>query len=277
MRSYLFVPGDDARKVAKALASEADAVILDLEDSVGPDRKEDARRLAAETLGQQAAPRHPKLFVRINALSTGFAKADLQAVMPHGPDGIVLPKAEGPRDIDTLKMLAGRAVPVLAIATETARSLFRMGDYAEAAPPLMAIAWGIEDLSADIGASAMRLPDKRLTEPANFVRSLCLFAAKAAGVEAIDTVYTDIRDIDALEAECAIAARDGFTGKLAIHPAQVPVINRAFTPTTEAIAHARKIVEAFENQSVGVLSIDGQMVDRPHLERAKRLLARVQA
>jgi len=277
MRSLLFVPADDARKIAKALAAGADAVILDLEDSVAADRKGAARQAAAATLAD-ARGAGTKLVVRVNGLATGETEADLAAVMPRRPDALMLPKAERSGDVQALAGMAGADVSIIAIATESARALMRMDSYAETAPPLAGLAWGIEDLSADIGASAMRDAAGAFTDTARLARTLCLVAAKAAGVDAIDGVYTDFRDADGLAAECAAAARDGFTAKLAIHPAQVETINRAFTPSQGAVEEARRVVAAFAAAGdPGVIALDGRMLDRPHLERARRVIARWQA
>ncbi len=274
MRSLLFVPGDDARKSGKAMASDADAVILDLEDSVAPARKAAARETAAAALAGASRGAWPRLIVRVNALATGETAADLAAVMPHRPDALMLPKAQGGGDVLALARLAGVPVDVIAIATESARALFRLESYGSAAPPLAGLTWGIEDLAADIGAAGMREAGA-FTDTARLARALCLVAATAAGVQAIDGVYTDFRDADGLMAECASAARDGFTGKLAIHPAQIEPINRAFTPSPHLVDEARRIVAAFAAAGdPGVIALDGRMLDRPHLERARRLIAR---
>lgn len=275
MRSLLFVPADSERKIAKALASAADAVILDLEDSVAPPNKAAARRLAAEILSSRRSV-NPALLVRVNPLASGLIEADLEAVMPAAPDGLMLPKAGGAEDVKELAALAGSGgLPVIAIATETARALFGIASYVDAVPPLSALTWGAEDLSSDLGAEASRDSDGRLTDPFRLARTLCLVGAKAAGLDAIDTVFVNFRDLSGLAAECRAAARDGFTGKLAIHPDQVEPINRAFTPATAAVEKARRIVEAFAAAGeVGVIGLDGEMHDRPHLVRAERILAR---
>jgi citrate lyase subunit beta/citryl-CoA lyase len=275
MRSLLFVPADDARKTGKALASGADAVILDLEDSVAPARKAAARETAAAALAFASRGAWPRLIVRVNALATGETAADLAAVMPHRPDALMLPKAQGGGDVLALARLAGAPVDVIAIATESARALFRLQSYGRAAPPLAGLTWGIEDLAADIGAAGLRDEAGAFTDTARLARALCLVAATAAGVQAIDGVYTDFRNAEGLMAECAAAARDGFTGKLAIHPAQVAPINRAFTPSPHLVDEARQIVAAFAAAGdPGVIALDGRMLDRPHLERARRLIAR---
>jgi citrate lyase subunit beta/citryl-CoA lyase len=272
LRSLLFVPGDDKRKVAKALTSEADAIILDLEDAVAPRNKEAARSLVAETLDHRSGR---KLFVRINGFSSGHADADLEAVLTHRPDGLVLPKCKSGNDVLQLAALAGPLLPVIAIATETAASLLVMDSYATAGPSLLGLAWGGEDLSVDLGAAANRDAEGRYTEPYRLARSLCLIGARAAGVEPIDAVYTSYRDLGGLEHEARVAARDGFSAKLAIHPDQIPIINEVFTPSEQELNKARRIVAAFaESGNRGVIGLDGEMLDVPHLRRAERLIAR---
>lgn len=277
MRSLLFVPADSERKIARALASGADVVILDLEDSVAAANKPAARRLAAEVLGGRSAG-GPMLIVRVNALSSDHMAADLEAVMPAGPDGFMQPKTLSAEDVKALDAMAGTGgLPIIAIATETARALFCLQTYGDAVPPLIGLTWGAEDLSSDLGAQSSRDDQGRLTDPYRLARTLCLIGARAAGIEPIDTVYVNYRDRDGLEAECRAAARDGFTGKLAIHPDQVEPINRIFTPAPDAMARARRIVEAFKAAGdAGVVGIEGEMLDRPHLVRAELLLARAQ-
>jgi len=276
MRSLLFVPADSERKLAKALASAADVVILDLEDSVAPERKEAARRLAAECLtGRQHGG--PQLFVRINPDPTGLLAADLAAIAPSQPDGLMLPKAGGGKDVLHLVQRLGQAMPVIAIATETAEAMFSLASYGEAVPPLIALAWGAEDLSSDLGALASRDAEGRLTDPYRLARALCLLGARAAGVEPVDTVYLDFRDSDGLARECAAAMRDGFSSKLAIHPDQIDIINEAFTPSDDAIDEARAVIDAFAAAgSAGVVAIGSRMYDIPHRRRAEKLLARAE-
>jgi citrate lyase subunit beta / citryl-CoA lyase len=287
LRSYLFVPGDSARKLEKALQAGADAVIADLEDSVGLSGKETARRVTAEFLrAASSTPDRPSLFVRVNSLATGLTDADLDGVMPAAPDGIVLPKAVGGIDVSHLgaKLAVREAefglddgiTAIVAIATETARSLFALGTFAGASHRLKGMTWGGEDLSVEVGAQTNRLRDGSYTDPYRLARSLTLFAATAAGVDSIDAVYTNFRNEAGLAAECRSARRDGFVAKMAIHPAQVPIINEAFTPSPEALAHARAVVDAFAREpGAGVVGLNGEMLDRPHLERAERLLARL--
>jgi citrate lyase subunit beta/citryl-CoA lyase len=259
----------------KALASGADALILDLEDSVTPERKGDARAAVAAFLAKQHSG--PALWVRINPLDSGMTHDDLAAA--RGADGIVLPKSASGQDVAALDaMLAGVAARILPIATETAAAIFGLGSYAGCSPRLAGITWGAEDLPAAIGAQSSREADGRYTPPYEMIRGLTLFGAHAAGVAPIETVYPNFRDADGLEAYCARAMRDGFTGMMAIHPAQVPVINAAFTPSEAAIAHAQAVVAAFAaNPGAGALQLDGKMIDAPHLKQAQALLARAGA
>ena len=274
LRSLLFVPGDRPDRMAKAMGVGADALILDLEDAVAPEAKPAARAAVAAFL---AAPRDPavRLFVRINPIDGPLAAEDLAAIADARPDGIVLPKAEG---LVSLHALAARGlthIPVLPIATETPAAIFKLGEYACASVPLAGLTWGAEDLPAAIGATAAREADGGYTTPYQLARSLTLFGAHAAGVAAIETVYPDFRDLDGLAAYAARGRRDGFTGMMAIHPAQVPVINAAFTPSADELARAQAIVDLFAaNPGAGALQLDGRMVDAPHLKAAQALLAR---
>jgi citrate lyase subunit beta/citryl-CoA lyase len=287
MRSLLFVPADSDRKMEKSLSSGADCLFLDLEDSVAARNKEKARQMARDFLRmtRDLTPR-PRLYVRVNALDSGLTDTDLDTVMQGAPDGIVQPKPSGGADLQHLSNkiavreaeneLADGATRVIVITTETAASLFHMGTYAGASRRLAGLTWGAEDLSADLGAETSRLPDGTYTPPYILARNLALFAAHAARVQAIDTVYPNFRDETGFRRECEAARRDGFTGKMAIHPAQVPIINAVFTPPEAEIARARAVVEAFSREpNAGVIGIGGEMYDRPHLERAKRLLARL--
>jgi citrate lyase subunit beta/citryl-CoA lyase len=267
LRSLLFVPGDRPERFAKAAASGADALILDLEDSVAPTRKAEARAAVAEYLAQ---PRTLTLLVRVNPLGSGLIDDDLAAVLLHAPDGLMLPKAEGAASIEAVQA----DVPILPVATETPAAIFQLGNYAAVASRLLGLTWGAEDLPAAIGASTSREADGRYTAPYEVVRSLALFGAHAAGVSAVETVYPDFRDLDGLTAYAARGRRDGFTGMMAIHPAQVPVINAAFTPSAEELAHAHAVVDLFAaHPGAGALQLDGRMVDAPHLKQARRLLA----
>lgn len=274
LRSLLFVPGDRPDRMEKALRTGADALILDLEDAVAPAAKPNARRQVATFLG--ANPAAP-LWVRINPLDGEEADRDLAAVLSAHPHGIVLPKAEGGTSVTELarRLTAGgnATAQILAIATETPAAIFQLGTYG-GAKRLAGLTWGAEDLPAAIGASTSREPNGRYTAPYELARSLCLFGAAAAGVAPIETVYPAFRDLEGLAAYAARARRDGFVGMMAIHPAQVPVINAAFTPSAAEVAHARAVVAAFEaNPEAGALSLDGRMIDRPHLLQARRVLA----
>ena len=285
MRSLLFVPADSPRKLAKGLASGADALLIDLEDSVALAAKPAAREFVQAFLGANPPSGQPLLYVRVNALDSGLVDADLAAIMPGHPHGIMLPKCCGGRDVQHLSAklgvhearlgLAEGCTRILAIATETAASLFQLGSYGGMSRRLQALTWGAEDLSADIGAESSRDEAGHLTGPYQLARSLTLLGAAAAGVLAIDTVFTDLRDETGLRSECEAARRDGFAGKMAIHPGQVGIINAAFTPSGAALAQAQAIVSAFAAQpGAGVVALDGQMYDRPHLLRAQRVLAR---
>ncbi len=275
LRSLLFVPGDRPDRFAKAAASGADALILDLEDSVAPSARDAARAAVAAELGR--AGQVPR-FVRVNPLGSGQVEGDLAALAGLKPAGVMLPKAEGAESVARLAerlAAAGIDAPILPIATETPAAVFALGSYAMVARHLAGLTWGAEDLPAAIGAATAREADGRYTAPYAMVRSLALFAAHAAGVAAIETVYPAIRDLDGLAAYARRAARDGFTAMMAIHPAQVPVINAAFTPDAAQVAAARAIVAAFAAApGAGVCQVDGRMVDAPHLKQARRLLAR---
>ncbi len=289
MRSLLFVPADGGKKLDKAMASGADAVIVDLEDSIAPERKAAARASAADFLKDAVkAANRPRLLVRVNGLQTGLTDADLDAVVPTRLDAIMLPKAEGgPAIVHADAKLAAREaisglpdghIKIVAIATETATSLFLAGTYRGASTRLEGLTWGAEDLSVELGAEVSRDAVGRFFAPYQLARALCLAGAAAAQVQAIDTITADFRNIAALGRETVESRRDGFTGKLAIHPTQVPVINEVFTPSAEAIAQARAVVAAFEAKpGTGTVGIDGVMYDRPHLERARHLLARAKA
>ncbi|MEO6579884.1 MAG: CoA ester lyase [Sphingomicrobium sp.] len=270
-RSWLFVPADSEKKIAKAVASDADAIIFDLEDSVALDRKQAARDLL-KTLSRNDGPRW---WVRINPLRTDHHKKDLEVFASADFEGVVLPKAESGGDIAELAHRTGN-LPIHAIVTETAASLFGLLSYRDSQSPLAAMCWGAEDLSAALGASSKYDEDGALSFTYRLARSLTLAGAVAAGVQPVDGVFADFRDEAGLIAEARAAAREGFTGKLAIHPEQVAPINAAFTPSADEIAYAREIVDAFEaDPSAGVLSVAGRMIDRPHLIQARRLLSRI--
>ncbi|MEQ8206584.1 MAG: CoA ester lyase [Woeseia sp.] len=279
-RSYLFVPGDSERKLVKARDSNADALIVDLEDSVSSAARSAARRLVGEFLAERAKP---ELWLRINPLDTEDALLDLRAAFPGAPCGIVLPKANGGSDITRLVELlngfeAEHGIPmgqtkILPLVTERPEALFRLHEYAGSSERLAAMSWGGEDLSAAVGASRNRDDNGSWLAPYELARSLCLFGAAAAGVDAVDTVFTNFRDESGLAAYATAARRDGFSGMLAIHPAQVATINSAFTPSRDEIERAERIVAMFaDSPDAGVLALDGEMLDRPHLLQAERLL-----
>jgi citrate lyase subunit beta/citryl-CoA lyase len=289
MRSALFVPGDDEKKLAKALLSGADALLLDLEDSVAYSAKERARRIVAEfirTVATQTA--RPRLLVRVNPLESGLAEADLDAIMPSAPEGVMLPKSLGGASVQELGVklavreasfgLEDGVTRIVPIATESARALFGMDSYRGCSQRLAGIAWGGEDLSADLGAESNRQSDGAYAGPYFLARNLTLLGATAAHVAPIDTVFTNFRDEEGLRAEAIAARRDGFWAKMAIHPAQVRVINQVFTLAPNDIARARAIIAAFEAApGAGVVGLDGEMLDRPHQLRAEKILARAAA
>lgn len=275
LRSLLFVPGDRPDRMEKALGLGADALILDLEDAVAPAKKAEARTAVAAFLAR--SDRTPALFVRINPLDSGMTREDLDAA--EGADGIVLPKSEGAGSLFDLDRLLEKRndqrAKILPIATETPAAIFTLGNYGQVTERLCGLTWGAEDLPAAIGAATSREADGRYTAPYELARSLTLFGAHAAGVPAIETVYPDFRDLDGLAAYAARGARDGFTGMMAIHPTQIAPINAAFTPSEEAVAAARRVVEAFEaNPDAGAIAIDGKMYDLPHLKAARRVIER---
>ncbi|HVN01022.1 MAG TPA: CoA ester lyase [Caulobacteraceae bacterium] len=278
----LFVPADSERKFEKAQGCGADALILDLEDAVAAPLKAEARSRVATWLAQ-TDQRDWAFFVRINPFETGLTLADLAAVVRPGLDGLVVPKANGAEDIerlgcylDAFETAAGMtlgSVKLVVVATETPQAMFRLGSYAPAHPRLAALTWGGEDLSVAIGAVTPRQEDGRWTEPYRHVRSWCLFAAAAARVAPLETLYADFRDSEGLAAMAQAARRDGFTGQIAIHPDQVPVINASFTPSEADVAHARRVIAAFAARpDAGTVGIDGKMYDRPHLTAAEKVL-----
>lgn len=278
IRSYLFTPADQAGKVTKALGGDADAVILDLEDAVDPARRPAAREIAAGAIDGR-----PDVWVRINPLGSDDADLDLEAIVPAAPAGIVLPKPESAADavllarrLDELEAAAGLErgrTRILPLCTERPGALFALGAYRQSTPRLAALSWGAEDLSSALGAAANRDAAGEWLPPYQLARSLCLFAAAAAGVPAVDTVYTNFRDADGLARAANAARRDGFSGVLAIHPAQIAIIHQAFTPTAAEVERAQQIVERFADEPAsGAVALDGVMLDRPHLLQAKRTL-----
>jgi citrate lyase subunit beta/citryl-CoA lyase len=287
MRSLLFVPADGGPKLDKAMASGADAVIIDLEDSIAPERKDVARAAALDFLKTHRFKKErPRLLVRINGLDTGMTDADLDAIVAGAPDAVLFPKAEGGASLvhvdakltarEAIAGLPEGTIKVLAQNVESATGLFLAGTFRETSKRLIGMTWGPEDLSAELGAETNREADGSLTEPYRLARSMCLYGAAAAKVPAIETIHVDFRNLDALRRDTEIARRDGFTGRLAIHPAQVPVINEVFTPSAAQIEKAKAIVAAFAAKpGAGAVGIDGKMYDRPHLARAKALLERL--
>jgi citrate lyase subunit beta / citryl-CoA lyase len=288
IRSMLFVPADSERKIAKSASSAADALILDLEDSVADARKPVAREMAVATIAaRQATGAGPLLYVRINPLDSAFAMADLAAVVVPGLAGVMLPKANSAADIlrlsyclDALEARAGLAagsVRIVPVATETAQALLQAHSYVGTALPRLAgITWGAEDLSSAIGAMGNREEDGQYSPIYQWAGSLCLSMAAAAGVPAIDTLHADFKDAAGLAAACRASRRRGFKGRLAIHPDQVDPINAAYSPSAAELAHAQRIVDAFAaNPSAGALSLDGVMIDKPHLTQARRTLGLV--
>jgi citrate lyase subunit beta/citryl-CoA lyase len=286
LRSLLFIPGDSEKKLGKADAAGADAIILDLEDSVAPARKAQAREVVPAFLADRPkAARPSQLWVRINSLDTAMALQDLAAIITGEPDGIMLPKAEGPADLqklsfflDALEARAGieaGAIRILPVATETAAAPFTLGDYAAAKlSRLLGLTWGAEDLSAAIGASTNLDPAGGWAFTYRLVRSLTLLGAKSAGIQAIDTLFVDFRDEAGLRATSRASRAEGFTGRLAIHPAQVAAINESYMPSQEEIAHAQRVIAAFAaDPMAGTVGLDGNMIDVPHLKQAQALIA----
>jgi len=283
LRSLLFIPADSERKLQKGDGVEADMLILDLEDAVAPAKKQAARELARDYLSDRPTNRKSQLWVRINPISTPESRSDLEQIMEGRPDGIVQPKTRNPDDVIELGLELNRieqelgiesgSTRILPVATETPQAMFSLGQFSRCGPRLAALTWGAEDLSAAIGAMTNKESSGEWTFPFQVARAMCLFAASAAGVPAIDTLFADFRDAEGLRASCDTARRDGFSGKMAIHPAQVDVINEAFTPSAEEIAHAQRVVQAFAAEpDAGVIALDGKMLDVPHLLQARKIL-----
>lgn len=279
LRSLLFVPADSERKLAKAKSSKADALILDLEDSVTPENRPRARELARAFLNEK---RGPELWVRINPVGSVDSVADLEAIVAGAPAGLMVPKPDSPQTLveldgvisglETRHGLQERSIKLLPVATETAAAVTTLMQYRDPPPRLVALTWGAEDLSAALGAAISRDNAGELLLTYKVVRSLCLIAAKAAGVEAIETLYADFRNPKGLEEMARAAQREGFSGMMAIHPDQVEIINAAFTPSADDVAHAKRVIDAFA-AGKGVASLDGKMLDQPHLKQAKHILA----
>lgn len=293
MRSYLFVPGDSQRKLDKSPSSGADCLLIDLEDSVSPSQKPAARQMTGAFIEATRAANQssdtPGLVVRVNPLNSGLTEDDLAAIIAVKPDGVLLPKSESGADVQQLSTMiavheaeAGieeGATDIHALVTETAMGALNAATYRGVSKRLRTLSWGGEDLSADLGVETNRTGDGHYTDLFRYVRTITLLGAAAAGVGAVDTVFVDFKNTEGLERECREAVRDGFSGKMAIHPAQVEIINRVFTPSKTAVERARRIVQLFEDagDEVGVLSLDGQMIDRPHLKQAQQILYRAKS
>jgi citrate lyase subunit beta/citryl-CoA lyase len=286
----LFIPADDEKKLGKGLSTGADALILDLEDAVSAARKAAARPIAAQYIAEtRAKPNRPLIYVRINALDTNLWEEDVAGIANALPDGILLPKARSGEDVHTLSIALNHAeeksgaptgsTRIVTLVTETPISLLQLHTYVGSSTRLSGITWGAEDLSAVLGARTNREKDERTwTSPYLLARNLCLFTAAAANVQPIDTVFVNLRDEEGLRQECQAAVRDGFTGKMAIHPDQVSVINEVFTPSANEVALSEEVLQAFTaNPEAGVLAIRGIMVDKAHIARAERILARAKA
>jgi len=285
MRSFLFVPADSERKLAKGPQSGADGLILDLEDSVAPDRKMVARDMALAFLRAAKRDTGPKLYIRVNALDTGLTLGDLATIMQGKPDGIVFPKCIGQRDLDLLATyldafearegIQAGTTRILTVATESAAAVLALTAATAKHPRLIGHSWGGEDLMADLGALAKGPAPGVYDDTFKFARTVNLLASVAAGVTAYDTVYPDIKNVEGLRAEAHEARRMGYGGKIAIHPDQVAIIHDVFTPSAQEVDWAKRVVDAFEsNPGSGVLTLDGKMLDRPHFVLARRLLAR---
>ena len=286
LRSMLFVPGDSERKLARGETSGADALILDLEDSVAAERTGIARAMVRAYLDARPERAAQQLWVRINPLDTGKALPDLAATVGGAPDGIMLPKPDSAAEIVRLDhylsalearegLLPG-VIRIIPVATETARSVFTLGGYAGCSARLTGITWGAEDLSAALGASTNKAPGGGFAAVYEMARSLCLAGAAAAGVQPIDTLYADFRDPEGLAADSRLSRQYGFTGRLAIHPDQVAPINAAYRPSEAEVAHARRVLAAFAAApGTGVVGLDGKMLDMPHLKQAQRVVQAV--
>jgi len=289
MRSLLFVPADSHRKLEKSLESGADAIIIDLEDAIAADQKETARANAAAFIRSlPESSSRPPLFIRVNGLESGLTDADLDAVLPAKPYGVVLPKGEGGASIvhldakltarEAMHGIEDGATRIFAFAIESASAIFLAGTYAGASARLLGLTWGSEDLSYEFGGVSSRNAEGQFFEPYKLARTLCLAAAASAKVLAIDTVYADFRNPEGLRREAQDAADQGFAGKMAIHPAQIAILNEVFAPSAEKIAWARAVAEAFAAApDKGAVQVDGVMYDRPHLLHAEHLLKQVKA
>jgi citrate lyase subunit beta/citryl-CoA lyase len=286
LKSLLFVPGDSEKKMIKAMASNASALILDLEDSVSVEKIDIARAMVRDLLRSNPDRTKQKLWVRINPLSSPLALADLARIVAGGPDGIMLPKVESVQDVvlldHFLSALEQREgiplghVRIIPVATETPEAMFEIKSYKGASARLLGLTWGAEDLSTALGASTNRLENGEYEFTYQLARSLCLLGAHAAGLQAVETITTNFRDQELLKREVRASRRAGFTGKIAIHPDQIEPINAGFTPDEADIEHARAVVTAFDKAGgVGTVQLDGKMLDKPHLTQAIRLLSAI--
>lgn len=284
LKSLLFVPGDSEKKMAKAQSTAASALILDLEDAVAVDRIEIARAMVKDYLGSRPDRSRQQLWVRINPLSSPLSLPDLVAIAGAAPDGIMLPKVDGAKEIVVLDHyltalelrdgVAPGSIRIIPVATETPQALFALDSYRGASTRLLGLTWGAEDLSTAIGASTNRVDSGEYEFTYQLARSLCLLGAHAAGLQAIDTITPDFRDGERLQREVRASRRAGFTGKIAIHPDQVDGINAGYSPDDEEVRHARAVVDAFERAGgAGAVQLDGKMLDKPHLSQAQRVLA----
>jgi citrate lyase subunit beta/citryl-CoA lyase len=284
LKSLLFVPGDSEKKLTKAAGSAASALILDLEDAVSLDRIEIARGMVTEYLRGRADRKRQQLWVRINPLPTAMSMPDLIAAVKGAADGILLPKVESGKDILALdhyitaleqrEGVAPGSIRIMAVSTETPQALFAFDSYRNVSPRLAGLTWGAEDLSTAIGASTNRVDGGEYEFTYQLARSMCLLGANAAGVQAIDTLTPDFRDRERLQREVRASRRAGFTGKIAIHPDQVDLINQGYMPDDEEVRHANAVVDAFERAGgAGAVQLEGKMLDKPHLTQARRVLA----
>lgn len=285
IRSWLFVPADSDKKLAKGRGNPADALILDLEDAVADERQEIARKMARDFLRAETDRSRQQLWVRVNPLDHPLSLDDLAAVMPGAPCGIVLPKVNHASDITRLAEritaleaangLTVGSTRILSVATETAEALLTFPTYLDnRCDRLAALTWGGEDLAAALGASTNRAPNGDYDQPFQYARTMCLATSRAVDAQPVGVVYTNFRDLDGLRADCEYDRQSGFIGKVAIHPAQCEIINAAFTPTEEEVAWSQKVVDIFEkNPGLGTIGLDGQMLDMPHLKQARNLLA----
>jgi len=289
IRSFLFIPGDSEKKLAKVDDCGADAVILDLEDAVAPENKPKAREMVADFLAQRAGVWRPQIWVRVNPLDTGMTEGDLQAIMAGQPDGIIQPKTDRPNDVATVSSMLDRlehangiaegSTPIIPVATETAIAPFHLGEFAGAnLSRLAGLTWGAEDLATAIGATTNRDANGDWLFTFKMVRSLTLLASHAAGVQAIDTLHADFRDDEGLRHSSLQARAEGFSGRLAIHPAQVAIINQCFTPTMAEVEHSQSVLDAFAaNPGAGTVGLNGKMLDIPHRKQAERIMAEARA